>query len=146
MWGQSTFVSDSGIVVFLTPLASVLLGTSSLWHCPQTPQHSLHCPLLLGVYSEDHGFWSCGEYQDSKDLKTCLTPFCSLMWRFSLFSAKWLKTYSSPQNYFRDTWNIFDFITVLGSITEIIVDLQVSDCQDSIHFHNVVTWKWEGQK
>ena len=30
-----------------------------------------------------------------------------------------------PQNYFRDTWNIFDFITVLGSITEIVVDLQV---------------------
>lgn len=29
------------------------------------------------------------------------------------------------QNYFRDTWNIFDFITVLGSITEIVVDLQV---------------------
>ncbi|XP_019734524.1 voltage-dependent R-type calcium channel subunit alpha-1E isoform X3 [Hippocampus comes] len=28
-------------------------------------------------------------------------------------------------NYFRDTWNIFDFITVLGSITEIVVDLQV---------------------
>ncbi|XP_034469409.1 voltage-dependent R-type calcium channel subunit alpha-1E-like isoform X3 [Hippoglossus hippoglossus] len=27
-------------------------------------------------------------------------------------------------NYFRDTWNIFDFITVIGSITEIIVDLQ----------------------
>ncbi|XP_074507598.1 voltage-dependent R-type calcium channel subunit alpha-1E-like isoform X3 [Sebastes fasciatus] len=27
-------------------------------------------------------------------------------------------------NYFRDTWNIFDFITVLGSTTEIIVDLQ----------------------
>uniref|UniRef100_H3DQM3 Calcium voltage-gated channel subunit alpha1 E n=1 Tax=Tetraodon nigroviridis TaxID=99883 RepID=H3DQM3_TETNG len=30
-------------------------------------------------------------------------------------------------NYFRDTWNIFDFITVLGSITEIIVDLQSVD-------------------
>ncbi|KAI5627196.1 voltage-dependent R-type calcium channel subunit alpha-1E isoform X2 [Silurus asotus] len=27
-------------------------------------------------------------------------------------------------NYFRDTWNIFDFITVLGSISEIVVDLQ----------------------
>ncbi|XP_061878488.1 voltage-dependent R-type calcium channel subunit alpha-1E-like [Entelurus aequoreus] len=27
-------------------------------------------------------------------------------------------------NYFRDTWNIFDFITVIGSITEIVVDLQ----------------------
>ncbi|XP_048065169.1 voltage-dependent R-type calcium channel subunit alpha-1E isoform X8 [Megalobrama amblycephala] len=25
-------------------------------------------------------------------------------------------------NYFRDTWNIFDFITVLGSITEIVVE------------------------
>lgn len=25
------------------------------------------------------------------------------------------------QNYFRDTWNIFDFITVIGSITEIIL-------------------------
>ncbi|KAM9357850.1 LOW QUALITY PROTEIN: voltage-dependent R-type calcium channel subunit alpha-1E [Symphorus nematophorus] len=30
-------------------------------------------------------------------------------------------------NYFRDTWNIFDFITVLGSITEIVVDLQSVD-------------------
>uniref|UniRef100_A0AAQ5YN27 Voltage-dependent calcium channel alpha-1 subunit IQ domain-containing protein n=2 Tax=Amphiprion ocellaris TaxID=80972 RepID=A0AAQ5YN27_AMPOC len=30
-------------------------------------------------------------------------------------------------NYFRDTWNIFDFITVLGSITEIVVDLQFVD-------------------
>ncbi|XP_053287158.1 voltage-dependent R-type calcium channel subunit alpha-1E [Pleuronectes platessa] len=30
-------------------------------------------------------------------------------------------------NYFRDTWNIFDFITVLGSITEIVVDLQSID-------------------
>nr|XP_020468651.1 voltage-dependent R-type calcium channel subunit alpha-1E [Monopterus albus] len=30
-------------------------------------------------------------------------------------------------NYFRDTWNIFDFITVLGSITEIVVDLQFLD-------------------
>ncbi|XP_029285223.1 voltage-dependent R-type calcium channel subunit alpha-1E isoform X2 [Cottoperca gobio] len=30
-------------------------------------------------------------------------------------------------NYFRDTWNIFDFITVLGSITEIVVDVQFVD-------------------
>lgn len=34
------------------------------------------------------------------------------------------------QNYFRDTWNIFDFITVLGSITEIVVDLQVVKVSD----------------
>lgn len=39
---------------------------------------------------------------------------------------KWLKAcFPFLQNYFRDTWNIFDFITVLGSITEIVVDLQV---------------------
>lgn len=25
------------------------------------------------------------------------------------------------QNYFRDAWNIFDFVTVLGSITDILV-------------------------
>lgn len=41
-----------------------------------------------------------------------------------------------PQNYFRDTWNIFDFITVLGSITEIIVDLQVSSCR-----HTDTPWR-----
>lgn len=27
----------------------------------------------------------------------------------------------SPQNYFRDAWNIFDFVSVLGSITDILV-------------------------
>lgn len=52
-----------------------------------------------------------------------------------------INTFSFPQNYFRDTWNIFDFITVLGSITEIIVDLQVGHCQDTIRFHSVVTLK-----
>uniref|UniRef100_A0AAQ4PKN1 Voltage-dependent calcium channel alpha-1 subunit IQ domain-containing protein n=1 Tax=Gasterosteus aculeatus aculeatus TaxID=481459 RepID=A0AAQ4PKN1_GASAC len=35
-----------------------------------------------------------------------------------------LKILAFGLNYFRDTWNIFDFITVLGSISEIIVDLQ----------------------
>uniref|UniRef100_A0A3Q3F8N7 Ion transport domain-containing protein n=1 Tax=Labrus bergylta TaxID=56723 RepID=A0A3Q3F8N7_9LABR len=45
-----------------------------------------------------------------------------------------LKIMAFGLNYFRDTWNIFDFITVLGSITEIIVDLQVSSCQDTVSF------------
>lgn len=27
----------------------------------------------------------------------------------------------SLQNYFRDAWNVFDFVTVLGSITDILV-------------------------
>lgn len=47
-----------------------------------------------------------------------------------------------PQNYFRDTWNIFDFITVLGSITEIIVDLQVNSRQlHSLIFFDLLTKK-----
>ncbi|XP_018650448.1 voltage-dependent calcium channel [Schistosoma mansoni] len=33
-----------------------------------------------------------------------------------------------PKNYFRDRWNIFDFITVIGSITDVLVsELQVSE-------------------
>lgn len=34
-----------------------------------------------------------------------LYPLCVLIW----------------QNYFRDAWNVFDFVTVLGSITDILV-------------------------
>lgn len=26
-----------------------------------------------------------------------------------------------PQNYLKDAWNVFDFVTVLGSITDILV-------------------------
>lgn len=43
------------------------------------------------------------------------------------------------QNYFRDTWNIFDFITVIGSITEIILtDSKVNGSQDpDVVFKNI---------
>ncbi|XP_039518708.1 voltage-dependent R-type calcium channel subunit alpha-1E isoform X5 [Pimephales promelas] len=37
-------------------------------------------------------------------------------------------------NYFRDTWNIFDFITVLGSIAEIAVEKLLSDKPFSMGF------------
>lgn len=40
----------------------VLLSTNSIRHCPETPEHGLYCPLLLGVYPEDHGIRPCGEY------------------------------------------------------------------------------------
>ncbi|OON22888.1 transporter, cation channel family protein [Opisthorchis viverrini] len=34
-----------------------------------------------------------------------------------------------PKSYFRDRWNTFDFITVVGSITDVLVsELQVSEC------------------
>lgn len=39
------------------------------------------------------------------------------------------------QNFFRDAWNIFDFVSVLGSITDILVtELGVSavDCLDQM--------------
>uniref|UniRef100_A0A5F8H0V1 Voltage-dependent R-type calcium channel subunit alpha n=1 Tax=Monodelphis domestica TaxID=13616 RepID=A0A5F8H0V1_MONDO len=38
-------------------------------------------------------------------------------------------------NYFRDTWNIFDFITVIGSITEIILtDSKVNNLNENLLF------------
>lgn len=43
------------------------------------------------------------------------------------------------QNYFRDTWNIFDFITVIGSITEIILtDTKVKQGLGA----EGVGWRW----
>ncbi|KAJ8357764.1 hypothetical protein SKAU_G00205580 [Synaphobranchus kaupii] len=52
-----------------------------------------------------------------KHLNTAFTVLFSLECILKIFAFGFL-------NYFRDTWNIFDFITVLGSITEIVVDLQ----------------------
>ncbi|XP_016103082.1 voltage-dependent R-type calcium channel subunit alpha-1E-like [Sinocyclocheilus grahami] len=52
-----------------------------------------------------------------KHLNTAFTVLFSLECILKIFAFGLI-------NYFRDTWNIFDFITVLGSITEIVVDLQ----------------------
>lgn len=51
------FLSDS----LSTCLLSVPLRPGSLRHRPQTPQHSLHRPLFIGVYPQDHGVWFCRE-------------------------------------------------------------------------------------
>lgn len=118
---------------------SVLLGPGSLRHRPETPQYSLHCPLLPGVYTQDHGFWFSGECQTEEESHLALLIFRNSSIFSQMTSSSFFLFFFLLQNYFRDTWNIFDFITVLGSITEIIVDLQVSSCQDTIHFHNVVT-------
>jgi len=29
--------------------------------------------------------------------------------------------YNVVQNYFRDPWNVFDFITVIGSVTDVLL-------------------------
>ena len=45
------------------------------------------------------------------------------------------------QNYFRDPWNIFDFITVLGSILDVMInEFGVSGdfhCNHSNHFQKL---------
>ena len=34
------------------------------------------------------------------------------------------------QNYFKDSWNVFDFITVVGSIIDVLVtEVNVSPCR-----------------
>uniref|UniRef100_A0A8C2PNY4 Calcium channel, voltage-dependent, R type, alpha 1E subunit b n=1 Tax=Cyprinus carpio TaxID=7962 RepID=A0A8C2PNY4_CYPCA len=48
-----------------------------------------------------------------KHLNTAFTVLFSLECILKIFAFGFM-------NYFRDTWNIFDFITVLGSITEIV--------------------------
>ncbi|KAE8620103.1 hypothetical protein XENTR_v10010099 [Xenopus tropicalis] len=50
-------------------------------------------------------------------LKTFNMVFTSL---FSLECLLKIMAFGAP-NYFRDAWNIFDFVTVLGSITDIVV-------------------------
>lgn len=39
----------------------------------------------------------------------------------------------SQQNYFRDAWNIFDFVSILGSITDILVTELVVSVTDSLN-------------
>lgn len=58
---------------------------------------SFRSPVILTYLSSS---WFC-------PLRSCLRPFL----------------YFSPhkQNYFKDAWNIFDCVTVLGSITDILV-------------------------
>lgn len=107
------FYSAHSCTLPLFCLFSVLLCPAGIRGCPEAPEHSFHRYLLHRVHPQDYGLWLSGERRE--DTARIRDPF-----------LKWLKSSSrSPQNYFRDTWNIFDFITVLGSITEIIVDLQV---------------------
>ena len=44
-----------------------------------------------------------------------------------------------PQNYLKDAWNIFDFVTVLGSITDILVtEINVRDPPNATHEHQCI--------
>lgn len=45
---------------------SVPLSPNSVRHSPQTPKHSLHCPLLHGMYTQDYGIWFYSKYYYNK--------------------------------------------------------------------------------
>uniref|UniRef100_A0A3B5ALJ0 Voltage-dependent calcium channel type A subunit alpha-1 n=1 Tax=Stegastes partitus TaxID=144197 RepID=A0A3B5ALJ0_9TELE len=95
-----------------------------LWHFVASPSFeytvlvmiALNTVVLMMKYSEPPGMYDAV----LKHLNTAFTVLFSMECILKIMAFGFV-------NYFRDTWNIFDFITVLGSITEIIVDLQSSD-------------------
>jgi voltage-dependent calcium channel R type alpha-1E len=50
----------------------------------------------------------------------------------TLFSIEcMLKLYGfGPLNYFRDSWNVFDFVTVLGSIVDVLMEFVLLNYPD----------------
>ncbi|XP_029686834.1 voltage-dependent R-type calcium channel subunit alpha-1E-like isoform X4 [Takifugu rubripes] len=91
-----------------------------LWHFVASPsfEYTVLVMIALNTVVLMMKYYSAPTAYDTV-LKHLNTAFTVL---FSLECI--LKILAFGLNYFRDTWNIFDFITVLGSISEIIVDLQ----------------------
>ncbi|KAJ8383336.1 hypothetical protein AAFF_G00221960 [Aldrovandia affinis] len=92
-----------------------------LWHFVVSPsfEYTVLTMIALNTVVLMMKYYSAPAAYDTvlKHLNTAFTVLFSLECILKIFAFGFL-------NYFRDTWNIFDFITVLGSITEIIVDLQ----------------------
>ncbi|XP_035271203.1 voltage-dependent R-type calcium channel subunit alpha-1E isoform X2 [Anguilla anguilla] len=91
-----------------------------LWHFVVSPsfEYSVLAMIALNTVVLMMKYHSAPPSYDTalKHLNTAFTVLFSLECILKILAFGFL-------NYFRDTWNIFDFITVLGSITEIIVDL-----------------------
>uniref|UniRef100_A0A671VTF7 Calcium voltage-gated channel subunit alpha1 E n=1 Tax=Sparus aurata TaxID=8175 RepID=A0A671VTF7_SPAAU len=87
-----------------------------LWHFVASPsfEYTVLIMIALNTVVLMMKYYSAPAAYDTV-LKHLNTAFTVL---FSLECI--LKILAFGLNYFRDTWNIFDFITVLGSITEII--------------------------
>ncbi|KAJ8274005.1 hypothetical protein COCON_G00086300 [Conger conger] len=92
-----------------------------LWHFVVSPsfEYTVLTMIALNTVVLMMKYHSAPAAYDTvlKHLNTAFTVLFSLECILKIFAFGFL-------NYFRDTWNIFDFITVLGSITEIVVDLQ----------------------
>lgn len=99
------------------------------------PEYCVYIHVFNGMCAEDHCFRGAGM------CLPCLPSIVSSPHKMFVFHDVHLKTnkswcctkkkvtLGSPyplcvftwQNYFRDAWNVFDFVTVLGSITDILV-------------------------
>ncbi|XP_036939940.1 voltage-dependent R-type calcium channel subunit alpha-1E isoform X3 [Acanthopagrus latus] len=92
-----------------------------LWHFVASPsfEYTVLIMIALNTVVLMMKYYSAPAAYDTvlKHLNTAFTVLFSLECILKIMAFGLV-------NYFRDTWNIFDFITVLGSITEIIVDLQ----------------------
>ncbi|XP_036970394.1 voltage-dependent R-type calcium channel subunit alpha-1E isoform X3 [Acanthopagrus latus] len=95
-----------------------------LWHFVVSPsfEYTVLAMIALNTIVLMMKYYSAPPAYDSvlKHLNTAFTVLFSVECVLKILAFGFL-------NYFRDTWNIFDFITVLGSITEIVVDLQFVD-------------------
>uniref|UniRef100_A0A671YKB1 Calcium voltage-gated channel subunit alpha1 E n=1 Tax=Sparus aurata TaxID=8175 RepID=A0A671YKB1_SPAAU len=91
-----------------------------LWHFVVSPsfEYTVLAMIALNTIVLMMKYYSAPPAYDSvlKHLNTAFTVLFSVECVLKILAFGFL-------NYFRDTWNIFDFITVLGSITEIVVDL-----------------------
>ncbi|XP_042564802.1 voltage-dependent R-type calcium channel subunit alpha-1E isoform X4 [Clupea harengus] len=93
-----------------------------LWHFVVSPsfEYTVLAMIALNTIVLMMKYYSAPPAYDTvlKHLNTAFTVLFSVECVLKIMAFGFL-------NYFRDTWNIFDFITVLGSITEIVVvDLQ----------------------
>ncbi|KAM6921515.1 LOW QUALITY PROTEIN: voltage-dependent R-type calcium channel subunit alpha-1E [Xenentodon cancila] len=95
-----------------------------LWHFVVSPsfEYTVLTMIALNTIVLMMKYYSAPPAYDAvlKHLNTAFTVLFSVECVLKILAFGFL-------NYFRDTWNIFDFITVLGSITEIVVDLQKID-------------------
>ncbi|XP_051232685.1 voltage-dependent R-type calcium channel subunit alpha-1E isoform X3 [Dicentrarchus labrax] len=95
-----------------------------LWHFVVSPsfEYTVLAMIALNTIVLMMKYYSAPPAYDAvlKHLNTAFTVLFSVECVLKIMAFGFL-------NYFRDTWNIFDFITVLGSITEIVVDLRFVD-------------------
>uniref|UniRef100_A0A671YKV8 Calcium voltage-gated channel subunit alpha1 E n=1 Tax=Sparus aurata TaxID=8175 RepID=A0A671YKV8_SPAAU len=89
-----------------------------LWHFVVSPsfEYTVLAMIALNTIVLMMKYYSAPPAYDSvlKHLNTAFTVLFSVECVLKILAFGFL-------NYFRDTWNIFDFITVLGSITEILL-------------------------